>query len=258
MEALYYILHQPGDKRKLAEEIAPELLPIINRTIQGYLYSNAMFDEIKKLYGDEALTEFINLHTDDEKFEIASISYNYSHPICLDTQYVINRSGELNEFSARRHLTHAIICNSRELFDYLLNHFGGGLNVLSNYFLGVSYNPEAINWINDVYMSIRPESREKLILHLCITMRKYPNLAAHAKYVFDFLMEKLDLPPNMLANRAIVLVTELPNEHLVNIGMFTLCEILNSTGYFDYDFFVGLANQYPGAPEWLKIHELDV
>lgn len=254
MEILYNILHHPPHEWfTLASQIAPEFLPVLRVIPQHktyYYYVAAQ--EVEKLFGEDKAMEFVNLHTNDEKYDIISNIEREFPPICLPTQFVIDRLPETR--SELEHLQHAVGCGNYELFHYMINKYIINPTVAGAYFRGVSFNPTAINWIQEIYdLSI---IKNRFIKDFYVNLRKFPRLIVKAKFVFDFLLRNLDLTPEQLAELALNSAVNSPGQTLQIMNTISVCEILDQTGYFNHRFFISLTDQYQGVRKWLEISDI--
>lgn len=244
MEVLYYILHQPERKRiQIAKDIAPEILPIVEVASSYYF----IIDKIRSNFGEETLREFIELHTDDEKFTIITSTATDCPPICLNVRY-----SKINNANYDKFLYHATACDNQNLFRYIVNNYRITRRSLTFYYIGVSYNPRAIDWLD-----LLPITTD-LIFGIRDNMPRHPELVVHAKYVFDFLLEKLRLDPYELSSIIIDNAVEILDERLACLNVMSACEIFNQTGYFEHSFFVNLAEEYFCARTWLDLNDADV
>lgn len=247
MEILYYVTtHKVGPRHAYLKHYAPEIPEEVYKDIFKYgIDYEKLLINIRNILGEDKLNEFLSLMTDTEKFGIVDV-YQLI-PICLIAN--IPNQIIIEHITKKRSITgnfvhQAIICNNRDLFTYLVNNYRGrGIELIQSYFTGLTVNLLAIDLFSQIYYLFR-QNPILILKQLAVRMLKYPELAAHVKYIFDTVLEKSGYSLDRIASEL------LPGEKPLIIAK---CEILYLSGYYDFEFFTDIAKTNKDVKYWIDL-----
>lgn len=239
MDILYNVIREPMDDKVEYLRNNSEIPTSVYEDVfnKGVDYEK-LLNNILDILGNDSLNEFLDLMPDSEKLKLID-NYRRLPRICLPSDLVMKHN--LNRAKSVGHIYQAVLCNNHDLFLYLMNRFLSP-GVYYDFFTGVAHNPSAIEWMTDIVIS------SVLILVIFTScMSIYSVLAAHAKYVFDITLNKLKYTPEELADKL------LSSTSFVKNATITKCEILYLSGYFDFEYFVGLAEHNKDVKYWIDL-----
>lgn len=246
MEALYHaVYHEPNPVEYLRQN-APEIPTLV---LFGVFTRNkrnieALLRNIKLTLGSEAFDEFVNLHTDEQKFDL--ILEVPTARICLPTETVIKLVRLSNMRMLARRICNAVVCNNHKTFEFLLDVDQSPHAMLFRLFLaGLSENPSAVTWFDEIIG--KTTNYDLVIYALTNSIIYYPNLIINGKYIIDRVLEVSGYSYEYLSRFLI-------RQARVSSSMaFAVCEVLNMTRYFDYEFFDNLAKDNDDIKLWLGL-----
>lgn len=120
---------------------------------------------------------------------------------------------------------------------------------MNRYFCEVLKNPEAINWISEIYDKfIKTKDLPVLILKtLAVAMVEHFKLNTHIKYIFDYLYKRSKLPLTYIGN--ILMDTYLLHPKTEDDVLLYSYIILSYSGYYGEEYLKRIENKYPRLKE---------